>query len=91
MPAYKQSNAEHPLEKVVADLSATVDTLNQKIDTLDPNSTQYPDPIKHMVISFAKSAVRIAAGVALIWPQSIYLAGVFIIMAEILGVFEELV
>lgn len=50
-----------------------------------------PDPKWHQRISFVKSAVRIAAGVSLIWPQSLILAGVFLIAAEILGVVEEIV
>lgn len=51
----------------------------------------HPDPTLHRNISFAKSAVRIAAGIALIWPQSLILAGVFLILAEVLGIVEELV
>jgi hypothetical protein len=50
-----------------------------------------PDPIWHKRISFVKSAVRIAAGISLIWPQSLILAGIFLIAAEILGIAEELV
>lgn len=45
----------------------------------------------HFYISMVKSAVRIAAGIALIWPQNVILAGVFLIAAEGLGVLEELV
>ena len=51
----------------------------------------HPDPRLHRNISFAKSAIRIAAGLALVWPQSMILAGVFLIVAEVLGVVEELV
>jgi len=50
-----------------------------------------PDPVWHKRISFVKSAVRIAAGISLIWPQSLILAGIFLIAAEILGIAEELV
>lgn len=50
-----------------------------------------PDLRLHRNISFAKSAIRIAAGVALVWPQNLILAGVFLILAEVLGVVEELV
>ena len=39
---------------------------------------RHPDPIKHKYISFAKSAVRI-------------LAGALLILAEVLGIVEELV
>ena len=45
----------------------------------------------HFYVSLVKSATRIAAGISLIWPQSIVLAGAFLIAAEILGVVEELV
>jgi len=45
----------------------------------------------HFYVSLVKSATRIAAGISMIWPQSIILAGVFIIVAEILGIVEELV
>jgi len=58
-----------------------------------PNKHQVsqPDPVKHKYISFAKSAIRIAAGIALVWPQNVILAGVFLIVAEVLGVAEEMV
>ena len=45
----------------------------------------------HFYVSLVKSATRIAAGIALIWPQSLILAGVFLIAAEVLGIVEELV
>lgn len=45
----------------------------------------------HFYVSLIKSATRIAAGMALIWPQSLILAGAFLIAAEILGIVEELV
>lgn len=53
---------------------------------------QPQDPSRgHFYVSLVKSATRIAAGIALIWPQSIVLAGVFLILAEVLGIVEELV
>ena len=52
---------------------------------------KHPDPKLHQQISFVKSALRIAAGISLIWPQSLVLAGIFLIVAEVLGVAEELV
>lgn len=45
----------------------------------------------HFYVSLVKSATRIAAGIALVWPQSLILAGAFLIAAEVLGVVEELV
>ena len=45
----------------------------------------------HFYVSMVKSAVRIAAGISLIWPQSLVLAGIFLIAAEVLGIVEEMV
>jgi hypothetical protein len=45
----------------------------------------------HFYVSMVKSATRIAAGIALIWPQNIVLAGVLLVVAELLGIVEELV
>lgn len=54
---------------------------------IDPNQ---PDPVKHKLISFGKSAIRIAAGASLL-VGSIAWAGILLIVAEILGVVEEMV
>lgn len=51
----------------------------------------HPDPTLHRNISFVKSALRIAAGISLVWPESLVIAGVFLILAEVLGIAEELV
>lgn len=51
---------------------------------------KHPDPIKHKYISFAKSAVRIAAGAALCFGMLWY-AGALLILAEVLGIVEEMV
>jgi hypothetical protein len=50
----------------------------------------HPDPVLHKRVSFVKSAVRIAAGIALI-EGGIMLAGALLIIAEGLGIFEEMV
>jgi hypothetical protein len=56
-----------------------------------------PDPIKHKYISFAKSGLRIVAGLALAgggWLEMnpyIQSAGYILVFAEILGIAEELV
>jgi len=44
----------------------------------------------HFYVSLAKSAIRIVAGGCLI-TGNLLMAGVFLIMAEVLGVVEELV
>jgi len=49
-----------------------------------------PDPKLHQQISFAKSALRIIAGCSLA-VGSLFFAGVLIVVAEILGIVEELV
>lgn len=54
---------------------------------IQPRDTSYG----HFVVSLLKSATRIAAGIALIWPGSLVLAGIFFILAEFLGIVEELV
>jgi hypothetical protein len=62
-----------------------------------PTKSQLPDPRKHKFISFAKSAVRIAAGLGLAgggWlernPYLMY-GGVLLVVAEVFGIVEELV
>jgi hypothetical protein len=62
------------------------------MSTLGNFNAQPKDTSKgHFYVSLIKSATRIAAGIALIWPQSIVLAGVLLIAAEVLGIIEELV
>ena len=62
-----------------------------------PTKSQLSDPRKHKFVSFAKSAVRIAAGLGLAgggWlernPYLMY-GGVLLVVAEVLGIAEELV
>ena len=51
---------------------------------------EHPDPIKHKLISFVKSGFRILAGITLFFG-SFAVAGVLLIVAEILGIVEEMV
>lgn len=54
----------------------------------------HPDPKKHQYISFVKSAWRIIAGVALCYYSQdmwMLLAGGSLVVAEALGILEELV
>lgn len=51
---------------------------------------QAPNPKYHLYVSLAKSALRIAAGVALV-TGSLIIAGLLLIAAEGLGIVEELV
>jgi hypothetical protein len=56
-----------------------------------------PDPVKHKYISFAKSGLRILAGLALAgggWLEMnpyIQSAGYILVLAEMLGIAEEMV
>lgn len=50
-----------------------------------------PDPLWHRNISFVKSALRIVAGLFLILSHSMVGAGIFLILAEVLGIVEEMV
>jgi hypothetical protein len=51
---------------------------------------QYPDAKKHLYISLVKSGFRILAGAALCFGE-FTVAGVLLIVAELLGIAEELV
>jgi hypothetical protein len=52
---------------------------------------QPQDPSKrHFYVSLVKSLIRILAGISLIYG-SVFTAGVLLIVAEMLGVVEELV
>ena len=51
---------------------------------------EQPDPTLHQQISFAKSGLRIVAGIFLML-SSFGFAGTFLIIAEMLGIAEELV
>lgn len=56
----------------------------------DIEKMSHPDPIWHRNISFAKSALRILAGFVLCFDAYIS-TGVLLILAEILGIVEEIV
>jgi hypothetical protein len=61
------------------------------IDHIPEETTQhYPDAKKHLYISLVKSVIRIGAGGALCFGE-FTIAGVLLIVAELLGIAEELV
>lgn len=49
----------------------------------------HPDPKTHQLVSFLKSAVRIAGYVLI--PTSIPAAVIFLVVSELIGIAEELV
>jgi hypothetical protein len=74
--------------ELMQDLKNRLDAVeNKTIST----TADYPNPAKHKYISFVKSSIRIAAGISLIWPQNLIVAGILLIVAEVLGVAEEVV
>lgn len=70
--------------------------LRNRLDTVingKPSESRIPDPKKHFQLSMFKSVVRIAAGSALCTSSEtmIIVAGVLLIIAEIVGILEEMV
>ena len=59
-----------------------------KITPTEP--VNYPDAKKHQLVSFIKSAIRIAACVAGLWGW-FEIGFVGLLLAEIVGIYEELV
>ena len=51
---------------------------------------EHPDPQKHKNISFVKSGIRILAGLCLMYGE-FWWAGAGFVIAEMLGVAEEMV
>jgi hypothetical protein len=76
--------------EVMKDLRARLDKVLDNHPTESNIDHRHPDPVKHKYISFAKSAIRIVAGGCLI-TGNLLMAGVCLIMAEVLGIVEELV
>jgi hypothetical protein len=71
------------------DLAKPQEVKNPEVVEPDVDYRQ-PDPLKHKYVSFIKSGFRIAAGFALALG---YLqgAGLLLVLAEILGIAEEMV
>ncbi len=51
--------------------------------------SKHPDPRKHQLISFVKSAVRITGYILM--PFNIVVAMVVLVLSELIGIVEELV
>ena len=76
--------------EVMKEIRSKLDKVLQKAPNTNEVEYKHPDPLKHKYISFAKSSVRIAAGVALCYSMFWY-AGSLLILAEVLGIVEEIV
>jgi hypothetical protein len=75
--------------EVMKDLRNRLDSVINK-DDRKQSLINYPDAIKHKYISFVKSGFRILAGAALCFGE-FAIAGGLLIVAEVLGIAEELV
>ena len=57
---------------------------------IEASTVKHPDAKKHLYVSLIKSAIRIGAGCWLM-SGNLLMAGVCLILAEVLGIVEELV
>lgn len=74
--------------EVMKDIRNRLDAVLNKDEST--TTTKHPDALKHFQISMAKSVLRIGAGVALVMGD-LFVAGSVFVLAEILGIVEELV
>ena len=84
-----KSPADADRQAVVGEMGEMKHKL-ESFEKTDPVILDIPDPKKHKYISFVKSGLRIGAGIALLRGQLVT-AGVLFIVAEILGIAEEMV
>lgn len=84
----KMTEHEQNIE-IMKDLRNKLDSVINREDT-DMFTVKTPDPIKHKYISFVKSGFRILAGATLCFGEFV-IAGMLLIVAEALGVLEEMV
>ena len=78
-------------EEAVQDIKKAKSVLEEKSEKVEVEvGYQHPDPVKHKYISFVKSGMRIIAGAFLCYGL-LWHAGSLLILAEILGIAEEVV
>jgi len=75
--------------EIMKDLRNRIDAVLSTSST-DTTRLSIPDPLKHKYISFVKSGFRILAGISLCFGEFI-IAGALLVVAELLGIAEELV
>jgi thiamine phosphate synthase YjbQ (UPF0047 family) len=75
--------------EIMKDLRNRLDRVLDNTPT-ETSTVKHPDAKKHLYISLVKSAIRIVAGGCLV-TGNLLMAGVCFIMAEVLGIAEELV
>ena len=62
---------------------------NSKIPNPFDKFQHHPDARKHQIVSFVKSTIRIVGYIYL--PINLWVAALLLIMAEAVGIYEELV
>jgi hypothetical protein len=72
-------------DEAVKEIKKTKDILDAEVTAI-----KHPDAKKHLYVSLVKSATRIIAGACLITGNFVF-AGIGFILAEVLGIVEELV
>lgn len=79
-------------DEALNEIKNTKDALDGLVANQNPENkdTKHPDPKKHKYVSFVKSGFRILAGATLFFGE-FAVAGSLIIVAEVLGIVEELV
>jgi hypothetical protein len=78
-------------QEAVDDIKKALTVLENKPVELDPKpEVKHPDARWHLRVSVAKSLVRIVAGSVLCMGE-FFLAGSLLVLAELLGIIEELV
>jgi hypothetical protein len=50
-----------------------------------------PDPFKHQMISFVKSGIRVGGCLTAIATASVVILALALLIAEVVGIYEELV
>jgi thiamine phosphate synthase YjbQ (UPF0047 family) len=75
--------------EIMKDLRNRLDKVLDNTPT-ETSTVKHPDAKKHLYVSLIKSAIRIVAGGCLI-TGNLLMAGICFIMAEVLGIVEELV
>jgi hypothetical protein len=75
--------------EIMKDLRNRLDKVLDNTPT-ETSTVKHPDAKKHLYVSLVKSFIRIGAGCWLM-SGNLLMAGVCLILAEVLGVVEELV
>jgi hypothetical protein len=85
-----QKMIDKDYQEAVEDIKKALTVLEKPNNESTTKEIKHPDAVWHLRISLAKSLIRIVAGGALCMGE-LFVAGSLLILAEILGIGEELV